>query len=334
MDLIIKPTQKCNFCCDFCSSNNIDSSGNNILPLESVYSLLKQNNIDSLIINGGDPLMMPPKYYFDIINFIKDNNLNTKLSFTTNLWDFYINPDKWTPLFKNDRVRVATSFQYGNGRKIKPFGNKKTVTIFSEEIFTKVMNLFKEKIGYVPIFISVITNDNEDKVIDTVLLAKKLKTKCKINPVVKSGRSSEYYPTWKAYQKYLEIIELGLTEYEFNATILKEVLENKNHTCPYCRNCWQSIRAIGPNKILHSCGAYEDDYLANIKQNKKTYDLINYRPKQILIDHRSLKKDCFACQLFPLCNSCFKRMNDMMEDNAIEDHCSHMKSMIQRFNKL
>lgn len=71
-----------------------------------LLSCIKKINPDDVILTGGDPLLVDPSFYEDILHI---NNTIT-LSFTTNLWDFYINPLKWIKLFKNSRVNVGTSF--------------------------------------------------------------------------------------------------------------------------------------------------------------------------------------------------------------------------------
>lgn len=334
MDLIIKPTQKCNFCCKFCSSNKIDSSGSSILPLESIYAIIDKNNINTIIVNGGDPLMVDPQYYYNLIQYLDNNSPHTSLAFTTNLWDFYLHPEKWINLFKNPRLNITTSFQYGNERLIKQKYLIDNSNIFDESKFLKIIDLFYNKIGYVPNFISVITHNNEDKILDTVLLAKKLNTSCKINPAVQSGRNKYFYPIYKAYEKYIDIIDAGLKQYEYNSNVLKDVLLNKNQICPHCRDCWKYIRAISPNQLVHSCGCYNDDHYDNILNNKKTYELHSYNEKEILLDHKFLKKECLQCQMCSLCNTCFKYMDEIKYSNSIEEHCNNMQKLLPRFEKL
>jgi sulfatase maturation enzyme AslB (radical SAM superfamily) len=41
----------------------------------------------------------------------------------------------------------------------------------------------------------------------------------------------------------------------------------------------------------------------------------------------SLKKACFSCPMFEICNGCSKTIKDLKEYNMVEDHCQHMKSM-------
>ena len=75
MDLIIKPTEVCNFKCTFCSSTKISENHTSVLDLEYVFKFLKRfPNTNTIIVNGGDPLMMKPKYYWDIIEYLDKNN--------------------------------------------------------------------------------------------------------------------------------------------------------------------------------------------------------------------------------------------------------------------
>ena len=182
MELIIKPTERCNFKCTFCSSTKIADSKTVELSHDKIFQFLKRfPYTNTIIVNGGDPLMMSPDYYWKIIEYLEEHALETTISLTTNLWPFYKNPNKWLELFKHPRVGVCTSFQYGGGRLKGDF------TEFSEEDFWNVSNKMKELVGYRPDFISVITKENEDKAIDNVLLAKKMGVVCKLNYAVASG---------------------------------------------------------------------------------------------------------------------------------------------------
>ena len=80
MDLVIKPTRACNFKCSFCSSNLIP---NKKLNLDVVKDFLLKNDVSTIIVNGGDPLMMPVSYYEELVDFINEHNMNISVSFTT-----------------------------------------------------------------------------------------------------------------------------------------------------------------------------------------------------------------------------------------------------------
>ena len=326
MDLIIKPTQACNFGCTFCSSNRI-TEGCATLPLKKLFTFLEENDVRRIIVNGGDPLMMPPEYYWAIIRFLDEKDMPTTLSLTSNLWDFYLHPDKWVELFKHPRVGVCTSFQYGEERRLRDG------RVFTEELFRKVFQKFYEKVGYKLMFISVTTEANEDRVMDTVRLAKELGTQCKINPAVKSGRAGAYYPFHKMCEKYLEIIDAGLKDYEANACELFKVYHHEKSCCPYCRTCYRTIRAMSPDGLVHSCGSFNDDHFVRKEAGLPTYCLQDTPEDKIKKDFRYLKPECLGCDLNNFCNSCFKRSVDILEAGQVEEHCKGMKKLKARIER-
>ena len=133
MDLIIKPTEACNFKCSFCSSTAIDPNNAGLLDMDYIFRFLKRYpETKSLIINGGDPLMVDPSYYWKLIEHLDEHDYPAYISFTTNLWPFYVKPEKWVDLFNHPRMGVCTSFQYGGGRLKGDFSE------FTEEDFWNV----------------------------------------------------------------------------------------------------------------------------------------------------------------------------------------------------
>ena len=164
--------------------------------------------------------MMKPSYYFQILDYIEQNNLPTNLGLTTNLWAFYKKPEIWTELFRHKRVGVTTSFQYGLGRLIT------NGRVYTEKDFWKVSDLFLEKVGYRPGFIAVISEENEQHAIKHVELAKKMDVQCKLNYAMASGEQSTPYQLSKIYEKYVEIYELGLWPWEFNTKQMMTRLNN------------------------------------------------------------------------------------------------------------
>lgn len=324
MDIIIKPTQLCNFNCDFCSSNNISNNSNRLLDHNNLFNLFDKykNDLNTIIVNGGDPLMAPPDYYWKIIDYLDNNHLKTSISFTTNLWDFYIRPDKWKDLFNNKHCYICTSFQYGNKRKLK------NGLIYTEEIFKKVIEKFYSYFNYIPHFISVIDNDNYKYAIKTVELAKELNTECKLNPVVMAGKSLNYFPFYKMINIYINIIKKNLEKYEYNTKEIRKLLLNSQKTtCPYNRDCYKSIRCISPENYIHSCGFLNDNHLKNISVNNKTYELSKYNEHDFKKDNLILQPKCLGCNLFKLCNGCYMQIKSIKENNDIESHCINMKKI-------
>jgi len=332
MDLIIKPTEKCNFKCTFCSSTHITEDKTAELDLGYIFQFLERYpETKTIIVNGGDPLMMPPEYYWKIIKHLDSIGSHASISFTSNLWPFYKNPNKWKDLFNHPRMGVTTSFQYGGGRL------KGDLTEFTEEDFWKVSDAMLEHCGYRPDFISVITEENDKDAIKNVELAKKMGVECKLNyafssgPPVKfkniiMGQEGRPYMLADIYEIYVQIWKNGLTEWEYNTKQMVKRLSGSSTTCPQNRDCDGGIRTLQPSGDYYSCGAFGDDRQYNIDFKKemageKIFPL-KFRPEL-----NSLKQSCFTCPMFNICNGCRKTIKDLKDYTLVEKHCFKMKSL-------
>jgi radical SAM protein with 4Fe4S-binding SPASM domain len=329
MELIIKPTELCNFKCTFCSSTKLVEDSASTLNLQHVFDFLKRfPNTNTIIVNGGDPLMMKPEYYFNILSYIEQHKLPTTLGFTTNLWAFYKKPEMWTPLFKHPRVGVTTSFQYGFGRKINE--NR----VYTEADFWKVSDLFLKEVGYRPGFIAVISEENEKHAVKHVELAKKMDVQCKLNYAMASGEQDKPYRLSKIYETYLEVYERDLWHWEFNTEQMMTRLNNIANVCPQARNCDDHIRALNPEGDYYSCGAMGDDkeYPINFVKEVKESGFIP--PLQNAPELFSLKDECVGCPMFAICNGCKKTIKDLKQHDMVEEHCVHMKQLAPRIIKI
>lgn len=318
MDLIIKVTERCNFACTFCSSPNIAENAHKDLDLEKVYKFLdRYPDTNTIIMNGGDPLLRDPQYYWDIIDYLDSKGMGqTTLAFTTNLWDFYNNPEKWVNLFNHRRVGVTTSFNYGDTRRITKS------RVYTEEIFLKVSDLFKEKIGYRPDFISVVTEANLNTAIDNVRLAKKLGVECKLNWAMASGRASKPFPIGKMYLVYAEIYKESLTEWEHNTKDILKKNQGKSTVCPLRRDCQSHIRNLQPDGYS-TCGAFGDDheYMIDFEKEMAGDKIDPFNKGEFL----ALKPECLTCPGYQYCNGCKKVMQDLRRHDLVEVSCKAMK---------
>lgn len=332
MDLIIKPTVKCNFACTFCSSTVLSEQPNDIVELEDIERFIRRYpNTNTIIVNGGDPLMMPPKYYWDIIEILERNNCGASISFTTNLWAFFKKPDLWAELFRHPRMGITTSFQYGDARL------KGDLTPFTESEFWGVSDMMLAVVGYRPDFISVIDKSNEHTIMQTVELAKKMGVQAKINHVVASGPvvqkrgmdmggENQFFTQADIYGHYVEIYEAGLAEYEYNTLQMAKRLKSGATTCPLARNCDEGIRTLQPGGGYYSCGSFGDDRLYSIDfEHEMTGGFET--PLQVAPDIDSMKDACYICPMFSICNGCRKTIHDTKRLGLTEDHCRKMKSL-------
>lgn len=334
MDLIIKPTEKCNFRCTFCSSTKIADNPSAELDLAQIFRFLQRYpETNTIIVNGGDPLMMKPEYYWSIIEHLDANNLKASISFTTNLWPFYKNPEKWKDLFNHPRMGVGTSFQYGGGRL------KGDLTEFSEEDFWKCSNAMLEHVGYRPDFIAVITEENKHDAIKNVELAKTMGVVCKLNYAVSSGpqvtdvRTGHVMgqlgkPFLKAdiYEIYVQIWRMGLADHEYNTQQMMRKLRGEATTCPLSRSCDSGIRTLQPDGDYYSCGAFGDDreYAIDFEREMAGEKILPLRYEQEL---QSMKESCYTCPMFDICNGCKKTISDYKRNGLVEQHCQKMKTL-------
>lgn len=332
MDLIIKPTEKCNFKCTFCSSTSITEDKTAELDLENIFKfLIRYPETKTIIVNGGDPLMMDPDYYWKIIEWLDQREYQTSISFTSNLWPFYKNPNKWKDLFNNPRLGITTSFQYGGGRL------KGDLTEFTEEDFWKVSDAMLEHCGYRPGFISVITDENDHLAIKNVELAKKMNVECKLNyafssgPPVKfkniiMGQEGKPYMLADIYEIYLEIYRMGLWPWEFNTKQMMRRLKGNATTCPQNRDCDGGIRVLQPSGDYYSCGAFGDDkqYPIDFETEMKGNKVF---PIRNVFELQTMTENCYTCPMFQICNGCKKTIKDHKDYSLTEKHCAKMKTL-------
>ena len=322
MDLIVKPTELCNFKCSFCSSSKITFEDNTAtLDLNKIFKFLKRfPDTQTIIVNGGDPLMMKPNYYWKIIEFLDKHDLPATISLTTNLYPFLMKPMKWKELFNHPRIGVATSFQYGGGRL------KGDYSEFTEEDFWKCSDAMLEHVGYRPSFIAVIVEENEDTHIKTVELAKKMDVVCKVNYAMASGSQFAPYQLSKIYERYVEIWKAGLSNWEHNTQQMMVRLRGESTICPQTRTCDSGIRTLQPEGDYYSCGAFGDDLDKAIDFDYEMSGGFS-TPLAIDLSLMSLKNACYTCPIFEICNGCKKTIKDLKQHNMVEDHCKHMKTL-------
>lgn len=328
MDLIIKPTESCNFSCTFCSSTYLIDNKKIRLQLELVFDFLKRfPETETIIVNGGDPTMMPVGFYWDLIQHLEEKNYKAKISITTNLWKFWQEWQEqgaklWTQLFCHPKIGVSTSFQYGEGRQITPG------RVFSEEDFIKISDLMLEKVGYRPSFIAVVEKKDLHLAIENVRLAKRLGVDCKLNYMNQSGDSKEPLPLAYIYKVYLQIIAEGLENHEWNTRqMANRLLKTKSTSCPLFRGCDESIRVLQPDGKYFSCGAFGDDLEYEIDFEKEVRGNNFFTPLREDPELDSLKEECYSCQMFQICNGCHKHIKDLKKSDKVEEHCKLMKSI-------
>ena len=293
--------------CSFCSASKL---GTNDLKPQEIADVAERIHAQSIILLGGEALLMGPTYYEELLSLT-----DAALDFTTNLKDFALHPDRWEKLFLNPRVSVCTSFNYGGTRR----WDKDTP--LTEEHFKSIMRLFHERVGYMPQFIAVMDENNIHTWRKLINLAKELGTKVRLNNVMPFGRSSKYYPRSKMYKVWTQIVDEGLDEYEVNTS------ERKSGKCPTNTNfiCSSTIRVMSKKDgkiIFHDC----DDKSNLGHPPLESLDAGDITPTVAQV-RKPLFLKCYACRLFRVCNGCSTN-REVIQDK--ESYCKEMLSIDQK----
>lgn len=275
--------------------------------------------------------MMPPEYYFRILEHLEQNGMETVLSLTTNMWAFYKKPAKWAPLFNHRQVSVITSFQFGDKRI------KGDLTPFSEEEFRDVSRVYMEECGEKLDFIAVVDEDNAHLSMDTARLAKELDVECKLNYAMSSGEQvvkrgitmgneGSLFLLADMYAIYVDLYKEGLHHWEFNTKQMMGKLKGVAASCPLNRECDHGIRTMQPSGRYYSCPAMADDDLYRIDFDKEMAGAKEL-PLQADFELQTMKHSCYTCPMFAICNACKKTIRDHKRLGLVETHCQKMKAL-------
>jgi len=310
MELIIKPTGRCDFDCRFCSAHGMDIQHpeDGHVP-QQIVDLIKTLKPNGLIITGGEPLMVDPQYYYELHDIAQCN-----IAPTTNLKNFYLHPEKWTALFKEDWFNITTSFNYGCTRRWS--ANE----VYDEHKFIHVLAALRAYTGKsIDSFIAVIDKSNEDTVWDHIDLAKRLNCRVRLNGAIAAGRQGETYPRYKMMRFYLDIIKMGLDKYECNCS------ERDMCRCPWniglhCQSCIRCCYVDNSGK-LH-VGTCDERMSMGIElPEDKIVSTSCYDP---LDPQDFIKPECAYCELCRLCNACATNRHEAKKD---PNYCEEMKKL-------
>ena len=328
MQLILRVTNRCNFKCDFCSASELSQRSD--LPIEKAIEMIQHYRPDSVMLEGGDPLVCKPSYIKAILDYIDKEETINELGITTNLWDFWKRPEKWVDIFKHPKVSVCTSFQYGNKRKLND------QVIFDAQLFEKVYSKFVHLVGKRINFIAVLDEDNEQYVYDTVNLAKRLNIYCKINPAFASGRCDHNYSYYKAIEHYTNIILNGDGDVVDNCYTLMRVVMNQNidKSCPHIRHCSDVFRIVSPDEVVTNCSIFGmsfeqiklDKQLKWIDKERKEIDVIDNFPTLV-------SEKCLSCRCFDICNGCRIKIEEIRNMQNLNQHCDVIKSCYDKIKR-
>ena len=322
MELIIKPTSECNFTCSFCAASNLKIPTLSLVPAV-MADLIYRCKPDTIIVTGGEPFMCPPSFYRELDSIARD--IDATISITSNLWKWYEDREKWLKdgILRSPRIQVGTSFNYGDSRR-------KGKMVLTPETFAMMMNTFWVYYNYMPTFIGVIDDKNQDKFFDNIKLAKDLCTTCKLNNANAIGRQAKAYQRPDIMEKFLEVLKNNQEDLEQNTR------DRATGSCPINSNllCQETIRCIymGEDGYIYWSNCEEKANLGLAKRLCNQYGeytdemeaFLNCTYPQITLPNETITENCYNCELFRFCNGCdINRMNAKQDP----DYCTKMLSL-------
>lgn len=304
MELIVKPTDKCNFNCDFCAASSLKCD--TLTSIDQLADVIDAIHPSNIIFTGGEPTMVSPDFYSALL----DEYPEICVDITTNLRNLMANADKWSDVITNKNFKVTASFNYNNARKMS---NGKP---YDEITFRVDMIEFSYIAGYTPNFISVMTEKEDYSFAKkTCELARSLGTLCRVNGVNRIGRSTTGMPRWKMLEIYMKLIDDNLGKYEINC------IERGMGKCPMNGNlmCSNHIRAIYfKDGKLHWANCEEK---LNLGITHEGIDWIN----SLYPVDSPYKPECLFCSMNRICNACY-----INKCTLTEDACKNMKRISEK----
>jgi len=280
-------TYRCNYNCLYCRNGQIEE--NEALDFETMKKIikeLKENNIFSINISGGEPLLH--KNFVDIIKLLKENNLVWNLTTNGSLID-----GKMAKTLKDNNINSLFITLTGMNDELDSYhkGNKNTFSKARKCIENcKKLNI-EIYVGYLLTPYNVCDIDNFINFINENGLKAKL---MKVKPMGTSLLNQDLYIDDKKYNETIKYMRSLLG----NKLIIGE--QNERVEDINCMagvtscvigadyNIYPCVMFLGEEKV--SCGCIKKDSLYNIWNNSK-----------VLSDFRKPRK------LANGCNKCIKK---------------------------
>ena len=139
-----------------------------------------------------------------------------------------------------------------------------------------------------------------------------------------SGEQKNPFLLSDIYKIYVDIWRMGLSPWEFNTKQMMTTIKTEHTSCPLSRKCDEGIRCLQPDGDYYSCGAFGDDKDKEIDFEREMQGEF-FTPLQDDLKLTTMKKSCYGCPMFSICNGCRKTIKDYKEKGVVEAHCQKMK---------
>lgn len=295
---IVKPTKQCNARCLHCSSNKNPSA----ITLEDLaksfnflktFAIGKPNQLE-IIWHGGEPLVLPPSFYFSAHLKIADVFPKTEIrhSIQTNL---LLYSREWKPLFRNlFKWRVSSSYDFHSSFRQMPGGGN------YYEKWVDAVKRYQDDSGGTITVITVLSKENYMFTDEICESAMKLNVQLKLNPLQPVGRGALLNELLLSPNEYLQALFVAFKFWKQNSSFSfyqAEAFSASGYLpCPYTNNCFGYIYGLEPNGDIYQCSECADIDL-NKFGNAISGDIYYANLMSMKSAEISIPKECLECGL-------------------------------------
>jgi len=312
--VILKPTGLCNANCKFCYASNFSENCKSIENFDTKFkSYIENKQIRNVILTGGE-ITLVPKFLEEICNYADKNNIS--ISLVSNMIEILKNVEHWQDFFKkHEKLHLTASYQTDNQRS--NFTGEK----ISEIDFINFAKWYRKELNKRLLVISVVNDENENKILENIYLAKECKYVSSIERQIGIGRAKYEYSPLKYFKLLNKIIDMGMWQYEKHLRLLVQSGMFGVHYCNFY--CKQMVPVIYIDKNENLVETF-CDHLSTTKFSYKDF-----------VIEKDIKKECAFCKYRNLCQACHitrKNINSQIANGQIDIsiYCKELKDELKK----
>ena len=318
MNVIVKVTNACNFACNYCSVGetqidqaiNMETIKKMVDGLPELLNKIGDKDI-SILWHGGEPLLMPIKFYREAMDYAKEHLSGFNLSFKMQS-NGYLIDEKWLELFSEYKVNVGISL---DGYQELHDANRCTKN--GEPTFAVVMQkiaLLRQANIHPGVLMVLNTSDsiNFDKLFSFI---RDHELSCKIHAVYPCGRAQLRQDIAPIYQSYINMMKnlfRKMMECEADVYIdpLTDMLEaiitdRCMGECSYAGSCGVDFVCLFEDGGISFCGRNANDFglsYGNIRTKSLCELYYSDNAERIRSRQKKLRETvCAGCDDYELC---------------------------------
>ncbi|HYN44730.1 MAG TPA: radical SAM protein [Candidatus Limnocylindrales bacterium] len=354
--IVLKVTNYCNLCCDYCYRDSDKVSKPEVMALEIVDRIISSyaKLIDNrkigpksmyLIWHGGEPLLAGINYFYKIIEIEKKYIHEGYKIFNAVQTNGTLINEEWASFFKENNFSVGISMD--GPEEIHDIHRQSKKNKSSFEIIYPNLLLLKEK--KIPVsIISVITNDSVEHCQEVFDFFNELQIPS-VDFIPCFLNKNEMTLSVESYSKFMiQLFDLwaASSNKDLNIRFLNDI-QKKNKVLKtgkgtICVGC-ELIGRCGENFSIQTNG---DIYLCECLSSIDRFKIGNIKEIGLSEIHKTEKfnefkkscneinQECFACEVFKICKGgCLNRRLPESTDDNKDFYCDARKKIIRHVLK-